>query len=175
MSEQNKPEEREMVTGMEAPIYLQYNFTAGRAATGFLTQLKKGRLVGQRCPNGHVYLPPRGSCARCGVPTVEDVELSDKATVESFTIVHIPIPGNPIKPPFVVANLIPDGASISFIHLISGCANEDVRIGMRVQARWRDASTWDYKMENIEYFEPLDEPDVPPERLATDFTRGEGE
>ena len=64
----------------------------------------------QRCPKcEQVYIPPRGSCAACGVPTEEEVELADKATVESFTIVSIPIPGNPIEPPFVVANLVPDG------------------------------------------------------------------
>jgi uncharacterized OB-fold protein len=57
-------EEREMITGMEAPIYLKYNFTAGEATTRFLDQIKIGRLVGQRCPScDNVYVPPRGSCA----------------------------------------------------------------------------------------------------------------
>lgn len=166
MSEENK-EALEPVTGIEAPIYLDYNFTAGAATSRYLTQVKKGKLVGQRCPScRNVYIPPRGSCAACGVATEEEVELSNKATVESFTIVYIPIPGNPIKPPYVIANLVPDGANISFLHLISECDNEDVHIGMRVEAVWKDASEWDYAMENIQYYVPIDEPDVPVEEIG---------
>ena len=160
-------EQQGMVTDMEAPIYLQYNFTAGRAPTRFLTQIKNGVLTGQRCPScANVYVPPRGSCAACGVATEEEVVLSDKATVQSFTIVAIPIPNNPIKPPFVIANLVLDGANLSFIHLMSECVNEDVHIGQRVQAVWKPEEEWDYAMDNIRYFKPIDEPDVPVEMIG---------
>ena len=160
-------EEKEMITGIETPIYLKYNFTAGAAAARFLTQVKKGVLTGQRCPRcEQVYCPPRGSCAACGCPTEEEVMLSDKATVQSFTIVAIPIPGNPIQPPYIIANLVADGANISFLHLISECVNEDVHIGQRVQALWKPEEEWDYAMDNIQYFRPIDEPDVPPEQIG---------
>jgi len=160
-------EEREPIAEMEAPIYLKYRFTAGEATSRFLSRIRQGRLVGQRCPScGNVYVPPRGSCAACGIPTSEEVEVADKATVESFTIVWIPIPNNPIQPPFVIANLIPDGANLSFIHLMSECVNEEVHIGQRVRAVWKDASEWDYGMENIRYFKPIDEPDVPAEKIG---------
>jgi uncharacterized OB-fold protein len=161
-------EEREMITGIETPIYLKYRFTAGEAATRFLGQLKEGRLVGQRCPScNNVYVPPRGSCAACGVATTEEVPVSDKATVQSFTIVHIPIPGNPIQPPYIVANLVADGANISFIHLMSECVNEEVHQGQRVQAVWKPSEEWDYAMDNIRYFKPIDEPDVPAGKIGT--------
>jgi hypothetical protein len=161
-------EEREMITGIEAPIYLQYTFTAGSAPARFLSQVKKGVLTGQRCPGCHnVYCPPRGSCAACGLPTEEEVVLSDKATVQSFTIVAIPIPNNPIQPPYIIANLVPDGSNISFIHLMSECVNEEVHIGQRVQALWKPEEEWDYAMDNIRYFKPIDEPDVPVDRIGT--------
>lgn len=161
-------EESTEVTMMEAPIYLNYNFTAGGATTEFLLALKEGKLVGQRCPScNKVYAPPRGSCARCGVATEENVELSDKASVQSFTIVHIPIPGNPIKPPYIIANLVPDGSNISFIHLISECNNEDVHIGQRVQAVWKPQSEWTTAMENIRYFKPIDEADIDRENIGS--------
>ncbi len=166
MSDENT--ESEMITGIEAPIYLKYNFTAGAAPTRFLTQLKKGKLTGQ-CRDeagAPVYVPPRGSCPSTGMPTVKEVEVSDKATVQSFTIVHIPIPGNPIEPPFVVANLGADGANISFIHLMSECVNEEVHIGQRVQAVWKPEEEWGYAMDNIRYFKPIDEPDVPVEQIG---------
>ena len=35
-------EEREMITGMEAPIYLKYHFTAGEATSRFLAKVKQG-------------------------------------------------------------------------------------------------------------------------------------
>ena len=155
-------DEQDVITDIETPIYLKYNFTAGLAPSRFLTQLKKGKLTGQRRaePDAPVYVPPRGSCPASGMPTDEEVEVSDKATVQSFTIVHIPIPNNPIQPPFVVANLVADGANISFIHLMSECVNEEVRIGQRVQAVWKPEEEWDYAMDNIRYFTPIDEPDV---------------
>ena len=160
-------DENEMITGIEAPIYLKYNFTAGASPAQFLRKVKEGILTGQRCPQcAKVYVPPRGSCAACGVPTEEEVELSDKATVQSFTIVSIPIPGNPIEPPFVVANLVPDGANISFIHLMSDCDTEQVHIGQRVQGVWKPKEEWDYSMDNIRYFKPVDEQDVPVEKIG---------
>ena len=155
-------EEQDVITGIEAPVYLKYNFTAGAAAARFLHQIKKGVLTGQRCPScQQVYIPPRGSCAACGCPTEEEVEVADKATIQSFTIVTIPIPNNPIQPPYIIANLVADGANISFLHLISECVNEDVHIGQRVQALWKPEEEWDYAMDNIRYFRPIDEPDVP--------------
>ena len=164
------------VEGVEAPIYLKYNFTAGNATTRFLHEIKQGRIVGQRSPvTGSVYVPPRGSCPASGVPTTEEVQVSDKATVESFTIVWIPIPNNPIQPPFVVANLIPDGANISYIHLMSECDNEEVHIGQRVQAVWKDESEWTHSMNNIKYFKPIDEPDVPIEKIGHMPVEGWGE
>ena len=150
------------ITAIETPVYLKYNFTAGGATTRFLSQVREGRLVGQRCPLcANVYIPARGSCAACGVATTEEVEVADKATVQSFTIVWIPIPNNPIQPPYVVANLVADGANISFIHLLSECDNDQVRIGQRVQALWKPEEEWDFAMDNIRYFRPIDEPDVP--------------
>lgn len=151
----------EPVTMMEAPINLNYHYTAGRASTHFLTEIRKGRLIGLRCEDSEdVYVPPRGSCPKRGAPTTVEVPMSGKGSIESFTIVHIPIPGNPIKPPFVVANILLDGASLSFIHLVSEVNNEDVRIGMRVEPVWKPENEWTYSFENIRYFRPLDEPDT---------------
>ena len=100
--------------------------------------------------------------------------LSGKATVQSFTIVAIPIPGNPIKPPYIIANLVADGAHISFIHLMSECVNEDVHIGQRVAAVWKPEEAWEYAMDNICYFKPIDEPDVAVEDIGRPVANGGG-
>ena len=100
--------------------------------------------------------------------TDEEVVLPDKATVQSFTVVAIPIPNNPIKPPFVIANLVLDGANISLYppHEWSNVQNSEVHIGQRVQAVWKPEAQWTYAMDNIRYFRPIDEPDVPVERIG---------
>tara|TARA_R110001599_G_scaffold353231_1_gene591080 strand:- start:169347 stop:169862 length:516 start_codon:yes stop_codon:yes gene_type:complete len=163
----------EDITGIETPVYLHYHFTAGSAPARFLRRIKEGVLTGQRCPRcRNVYIPPRGSCPACGIPTEDEVVLPDKATVQSFTVVAIPIPNNPIKPPFVIANLVLDGANISFIHLMSECDNSEVHIGQRVQAVWKPVDEWTYAMDNIRYFRPIDEPDVPVDRIGTLATTG---
>lgn len=152
-------EEKEQVIGFDSPISLHYTFAAGRATSKFLKEVKKGRLVGQRSSvTGKVIVPPRGSDPETGTPTVDEVLLPDVGTVISFTIVHIPIPGNPIEPPFIIANIVLDESDQTFIHLISDCDNDEVQMGTRVKAVWKDESEWDYGIDNIQYFKPLDEP-----------------
>ena len=146
-----------------SPISLDYTYTAGAATTRFLKKVSEGKIVGQKCPKcTAVYVPPRGSCPRCGVATEEEVELVDKGSVESFTIVHIPIPGNPIVPPYVCAMIRLEGANISFLHLIQEIDLKDIRIGMRVEAVWKDKSEWDTTLENIKWFKPSGGEDIDP-------------
>jgi uncharacterized OB-fold protein len=152
MSEKIKDD---FVQVMESPIVLPFHFTAGRAVDRFLRGCKEGKLYGQRSPvTGKVIVPPRGSCPESGMPTVGEVELKDTGTVMSFTIVNIPIPGNPIQPPYIIANVMLDGADQAFIHLVSGCNNADIQIGTRLKAVWKDKKDWDYSLENIAYFTP---------------------
>lgn len=148
---------REPVTGIEVPIYLQYEFTAGAALSRFLAGIREGRIMGQRCPAcASVYVPPRGSCSRCGIPTEEEVQVSDQGVIESFTIVHIPIPGNPIKPPFIAANILLDGTDMACLHLVNEVPTGKVHVGMRVQAVWKPREEWDYTFENIAWFKPVE-------------------
>jgi hypothetical protein len=41
-----------------------------------------------------------------------------------------------------------------------------VHLGQRVQAVWKPEEEWDYAMDNIRYFKPIDEPDVPIEMIG---------
>ncbi len=148
---------REPVTGIEVPINLKYEFTAGAALARFLSSIREGRIVGQRCPGcSSVYVPPRGACSRCGIATAEEVEVSDRGVIESFTIVHIPLPGNPIKPPFIAANILLDGTDMACLHLVSEVPTDRVEVGMRVQAVWKPREEWGYTFENIAWFKPVE-------------------
>ncbi|MEE2058883.1 Zn-ribbon domain-containing OB-fold protein [Rhodococcus artemisiae] len=149
------------VSMITTPLDLQYTHTASPEESWYLRGLKEGKLVGGRTgPDGKVYVPPRGASPTDGVPTKEHVELSDKGVVTTFCIVNVPFMGQQIKPPYVAAYVLLDGADIPFLHLILECDAADVRMGMRVEAKWRPQEDWDYTLKNIEYFRPTGEPDA---------------
>jgi hypothetical protein len=155
-------EEREPVTRIITPVRVEYTYTPGIASERFLRGVREGKLLGAACDScGRVYIPSRGACPRCASPTSEFRELSDKGTVITFCVVRVPAANIDVPLPYCTANILLDGADISFTGLIQGCPFEDVRIGMRVQAVWRPESEWGFGIGNIEHFTPIDEPDVP--------------
>ncbi|HNA98874.1 MAG TPA: OB-fold domain-containing protein [Marmoricola sp.] len=151
----------DQVTGLISPVHLEYDYAASPEESKFFRGLAEGRILGQRCPKCHkVYVPPRGACPVDGVPTQEEVELAQKGTVTTFCIVNVPFLGQKIKPPYVSAYVLLDGADIAFLHLILDCPAEEVRMGMRVEAVWKPRDEWGTTIENISHFRPIDEPDA---------------
>ncbi len=158
--------EEPAVTRIVTPTRIEYHYTPGTAAERFLRHLAEGQLVGQRCPSCRkVYVPPRGACARCGVATVEEVEVADTGTVTTFCVVRVPSQNIDLELPYVAAQILLDGADIPFHGLIQECPFDQVRMGMRVQAVWVPREELGATFENIKHFRPLDEPDVPYEQF----------
>ncbi len=80
----------EPLKSIVTPIRLEYDYTAGRAASRFLQGIAQGKILGQRCVEcKRVYVPSRGACPRCAAPTEEQVEMAHKGTVTSFSIVRV--------------------------------------------------------------------------------------
>ncbi|GAA0618684.1 OB-fold nucleic acid binding domain-containing protein [Kutzneria viridogrisea] len=157
----------EPVTMITSPVHLRYLHSASPEESRYLRGLAEGRLLGQRCPAcGKVYVPPRPACPTDGVPTEDEVELPDRGVVTTFCVVNVPFLGQRIKPPYVAAYVLLDGADIAFLHLVLGCAAEEVRMGMRVRAVWRPRESWGTTLENIDHFAPTGEPDAPYESFA---------
>lgn len=153
---------REPVKSIETPVRLEYDYTPGTATSRFLRGVARGELLGQRCPRcARVYVPARGSCPRCGVATGEEVRVSDKGTVTTFCVVRIPSESLSVKPPFVCAHILLDGADIPFFALIQECPFDQVRMGMRVRAVWVPEGERSASFESIRHFAPIDEADVP--------------
>ena len=151
----------EPVSMIITPVDLHYRHSASPEESWYLRGLKEGKIIGGRTgPGEKVYVPPRGASPTDGVPTKEPVELPDKGTVTTFCIVNVPFMGQQIKPPYVAAYVLLDGADIPFLHLILECEASEVRMGMRVEAKWRPREEWDYTLRNIEYFRPTGEPDA---------------
>ncbi len=139
---------------ISTPIRLDYTVTAGVALTRFLQGLAEQTIRGQRCPRcSKVYVPPRGSCTLCGVPTEEEVEVADAGTVTTFCVVNLPFYGQALEIPYVCGSVLLDGADTAFQWLLQEVRPEDVHMGMRVTAVWADRPG--PHMESIRYFKPL--------------------
>jgi uncharacterized OB-fold protein len=155
------------ITMITTPVRLHYMHSASPEESLYLRGLAEGKLLGQRCPAcNKVYIPPRGACPTDGVPTEDEFELPDRGIVTTFCIVNVPFLGQRIKPPYVAAYVLLDGADIAFLHLVLGCAAEDVRMGMRVEAVWKPRDQWGTTLENIDHFQPTGEPDAPYDSYA---------
>ncbi|MGH3300070.1 MAG: Zn-ribbon domain-containing OB-fold protein [Streptosporangiaceae bacterium] len=160
-------DDADAVRMITTPIRLRYRHSASTEESRYLRALAEGRIIGQRCATcGKVYVPPRGACPTCGVPTTTDVALPDTGTVTTFCVVNVPFQGQRVPVPYVAASVLLDGADIPFQHLVLGCAPADVRMGMRVRAVWQPRDQWGTTAENIGHFEPTGEPDAPYESYA---------
>lgn len=153
--------DQEPVTMVITPIEMTIQHTASHEESAYLRAIAEGKLLGARTgQNGKVYFPPHGADPATGQPTTEFVELPDKGTVTTFAIINIPFMGQRIKPPYVAAYVLLDGADIPFLHLVSDVDAHEVRMGMRVEAVWKPREEWGYGIDNIQYFRPTAEPDA---------------
>ena len=162
-SEQVEPatDERDPVKMLVTPISIEIQHSASHEESAYLRGLHEGKLLGARTGNdGKVYFPPHGADPATGLPTTEFVELPDKGTVTTFAIINIPFARQRIKPPYVAAYVLLDGADIPFLHLIQEVDASEVRMGMRVEAVWKPREEWGLGIDNIEYFRPTGEPDA---------------
>lgn len=163
---EGQPDDRDPVTVQVAPSFIEIQHTASLPETTFLKALEEGKLLGGRTRKsrdgkpGKVYFPPKEADPATGLALDEFLELPDIGTVTTFAIINIPFPGQRIKPPYVAAYVLLDGADIPFLHLVVEIDPADVRMGMRVQAVWKPREQWGLGIDNIDYFKPTGEPDA---------------
>ena len=154
-------DDRDPVTMLVVPTMIEIQHTASLPESAFLRGLEEGKLLGARTgSSGKVYFPPREADPGTGLATTEFVELPDRGTVTTFAIINIPFAGQKIKPPYVAAYVLLDGADIPFLHLILEIDAADVRMGMRVEAVWKPRDEWGLGIDNIDHFRPTGEPDA---------------
>ena len=96
--------------------------------------VRDGRLLVQRCTNGHQQLYPRPHCIVCRA-AVDWVDAVGRGAVYSFTVIH----QNFARPwrdmvPYVVA-LVDLEEGPRLMTNIEGCDPSDVRIGAAVRFR----------------------------------------
>jgi uncharacterized OB-fold protein len=154
-------DDRDPITIAVIPSSIEIQHTASLPETAYLKALKEGKLLGARSgADGKLYFPAREADPATGKVLDQFIELPDEGTVTTFAIINIPFAGQRIKPPYVAAYVLLDGADIPFLHLVSEIDANEVRMGMRVKAVWRPREEWDFGIDNIEYFRPTGEPDA---------------
>lgn len=153
--------DKDPVTMLVTPTSIEIQHTASLPETRFLKALEEGKLLGARSGDGgKVYFPPKEADPATGKELDQFVELPDKGTVTTFAIINIPFAGQRIKPPYVAAYVLLDGADIPFLHLVTEIEASEVRMGMRVQAVWKPREEWGLGIDNIDHFRPTGEPDA---------------
>jgi len=158
---EGQPDDREPVKIQVTPSAIEIQHTASLPESKFLRALEEGKLLAARTgDNGKVYFPPKEADPATGLELDQFLELQDKGTVTTYAIINIPFPGQRIKPPYVAAYVLLDGADIPFLHLVTEIDPADVRMGMRVQAVWKPREEWGLGIDNIDYFRPTGEPDA---------------
>jgi len=158
---EGQPDNRDPVSIIETPISLTIQHSASQPESAYLRALQEGKLLGARTgETGKVYFPAREADPATGLALDNYVELPDKGTVTTFAIINIPFAGQRIKPPYVAAYVLLDGADIPFLHLVTDIDASEVRMGMRVEAVWRPREEWGLGIDNISHFRPTGEPDA---------------
>lgn len=147
---------------VEHPIRLEYDYTPGRAQSRFLRAVAEGRIIGHECPSCEkVYVPPRGVCSMCGEQFLDEVvEIGHTGTLVTYSVTNVPSKNIDLELPYVNAEVLLDGADTTTMFLMRGVKPDEVRLGMRVRLHWKPRDQWEITLANIEYVEPIDEPDV---------------
>lgn len=101
-----------------------------------------------------VYVPPRGACPTCGVPTDEQVEVGPAGTVTTFCVVNIKAKNLDIEVPYVYGHIALDGAGLALHGRIAGIPYDQVRMGLRVEPVWTEGGRYP------DHYRPTGEPDA---------------
>jgi uncharacterized OB-fold protein len=136
-------------------IYIPNTYTAGAVGSRFLIELRDNKkIMGTRCTACDlVYVPARSVCKHCFAQLDKWVEVSDRGTVQTYTVAGQANGVQPVDPPIIYGVILLDGASTGLVHMISGVDLEKLAVGMRVKAVFAEKRVG--SILDIKYFAPL--------------------
>jgi uncharacterized OB-fold protein len=136
-------------------LRVPYRYSMGATTSRFFIEIRDHRkILGIKCPKCKVvFVPPRSVCGRCFSPLDNWVEVGDRGTVQTYTIVHYPSAVQPVPTPLIYGIIKLDGADTGLAHLINETDYEKLRVGMRVQAVFKEERVGN--MLDILYFKPI--------------------
>lgn len=122
-----------MARTVHGVLPVAFHYTPGLGNTAFFEALRdRGALLGSRCEAcAYTYLPARIFCERCFAELTPDTECGPRGTLESFTVGHVGIDGEPLDAPVAIGLVRLDGADTVLMHFLIG--DGPWSIGMRVE------------------------------------------
>ena len=112
------------------------------------------RILGITCPSCHTtYVPPRSICGKCYKKLEQWVEVSSKGDLVTYTTTYYPLRIHAMPEPIVYALIKLDGADTMLPHIINEVDPEELHIGMRVEAVFKEQR--EGNILDINYFRPI--------------------
>ncbi len=155
MSTENTQGERLQVTFTHP---MPYEWSVGLYGSRFFQEIMKNRrFVGIRCIGcGKVYVPPRRVCGPCFAELTELVSLSDTGVITAFSVVNYPFidpnTGTQRPIPYTYGYIKLDGADNIFSHIINETDLSKIRVGMKVQAVFKNPADMEGNIQDIKHF-----------------------
>jgi uncharacterized OB-fold protein len=99
----------------------------------FWEGLKQGKVLATRCTQcGRIYFPPNADCSDCSTSSLEWVELSKEAEIETFTHVVIrPTSFQQNKPYTIAIGKLKEGVRV--LAWLTGFKLSEIKVGMKVK------------------------------------------
>jgi uncharacterized protein len=145
-----KQQYHSIVGKMEVP----YHNYVGALASDFFVALRDNKKInGTRCTKcNKTYVPPKSVCGLCFSKLDTLVEVGSAGTLQAFTEVSYKETIQPVDPPFIYGIVLLDGADTGMVHLIGEAKLPDLKIGMKVQAVFKEQRNGNIL--DIKYFKP---------------------
>ena len=114
------------------------------------------RLLMNRCLEcGYWINPPRPMCPKCWSDRIEPQEVSGKAKVQWFTLMHAGVPDHDSTNPYpAVAVELDEQVNLRMDSTVVECRPEDITCDMALELTWQDPDG-----ESLPVFRPAD-PDL---------------
>jgi uncharacterized protein len=144
-----------MTGTLKAPLHVEFDYTRslGPVLSSFMTGLRDHTVLGGRCSDGRVVVPPPEYDPTTHEPLADLVPVSTTGTVETWSWVSEPVPDQPFDRPFAFALVRLDGADTPMLHAVDVAGPEQMDTGMRVRVRWAEDTVGHIR--DIACFEPV--------------------
>ncbi|MCP5000449.1 MAG: Zn-ribbon domain-containing OB-fold protein [Hyphomicrobiales bacterium] len=136
-----------------------WRYASGDAMARFAEGLVERRIEALKCGGcGKRYLPPRPYCGNCHIHLGDNwVPVAHEGTLVAWTVVYLPFldgrTGTHRNGPYGMGLIRLDGADTTLNHYLDVADPDQLAVGQRVRAVWREDLRG--AIDDIQYFEVL--------------------
>ena len=140
-------------------IPITNRYTAGIAGERFFRAIKEeGRFLGTHCEACDlIYVPATMFCERCFAELDEWIEVPNRGTIFTYTVLYRDLDDKPLDPPVILAYVKLDGSDGGLVHYVGETEENLLYIGMEVEALFKDVAEREGSILDIRYFRSVEE------------------